>query len=124
MKAVMEMIVLEVRTQNEEETEQVGEKLGSMLKPGSVVALFGDMGAGKTVFVRGLARAAGYSGRVTSPTYSLVNEYEGSIPVFHFDMYRLRGEEELYEIGWEEYLERGGICAVEWSERKIGRAHV
>jgi len=119
MKAVMEMIVLEVRTQNEEETEQVGEKLGSMLKPGSVVALFGDMGAGKTVFVRGLARAAGYSGRVTSPTYSLVNEYEGSIPVFHFDMYRLRGEEELYEIGWEEYLERGGICAVEWSERIV-----
>lgn len=116
MKAVLIMIAIEVHTHSEAETEQVGEKLGMQLKPGSVVALFGDMGAGKTVFVRGLARAAGYSGRVTSPTYTIVNEYGGAIPVYHFDMYRLRGEEELYELGWEDYLARGGICAVEWSE--------
>ncbi|MGI6577917.1 MAG: tRNA (adenosine(37)-N6)-threonylcarbamoyltransferase complex ATPase subunit type 1 TsaE [Eubacteriales bacterium] len=113
------MIVIEVNTHSEVETEQVGEKLGKLLKPGSVVALFGDMGAGKTAFVRGLVRATGFNGRVTSPTYSIVNEYNGPIPVFHFDMYRLRGDEEFYELGWEDYLVRGGICVVEWSERII-----
>jgi tRNA threonylcarbamoyladenosine biosynthesis protein TsaE len=119
MKAVLAMIVIEVNTHSEAETEQVGEKLGKLLKPGSVVALFGDIGAGKTAFVRGLVRATGFNGRVTSPTYSIVNEYNGPIPVFHFDMYRLRGDEEFYELGWEDYLVRGGICVVEWSERII-----
>jgi tRNA threonylcarbamoyladenosine biosynthesis protein TsaE len=110
-------MLIEVLTHSEKETELVGEGLGRTLGPGSVVALFGGLGAGKTAFVRGLARAAGYKGRVTSPTYSIVNEYLGEVPVFHFDMYRLEGPDELYELGWEDYLLRGGICAVEWSER-------
>ena len=117
-------MTIEVRSHSEEETEQIGEKLGSTLVPGSVVALFGGLGAGKTAFVRGLARAAGYGGRAVSPTYSIVNEYLGSVPVFHFDMYRLAGPDDLYELGWEDYLSRGGICAVEWSERIEGELPV
>lgn len=107
----------EVLSHSETETELVGKELGKTLKSGSVVALFGGLGAGKTTFVRGLASAAGYQGRVTSPTYTIVNEYLGATPVFHFDMYRLGGPDELYELGWEDYLSRGGICVVEWSER-------
>ena len=71
---------------------------------------------GKTAFTRGLARGLGCRGRVTSPTFTIVNEYSGDIPLFHFDMYRLGGEDELFDIGWEDYLARGGVCAVEWSE--------
>jgi len=74
------------------------------------------LGAGKTAFTRGLVRGLGYNGRVTSPTFTVVNEYEASIPVFHFDAYRLSGEEELYDIGFEDYLNRNGVCVIEWSE--------
>lgn len=102
---------------NETETEAAGETLASRLRAGDVVAYWGGLGAGKTAFTRGLARGLGYEGRVTSPTFTIVNEYEGRLPLFHFDMYRLSGEDELFEIGWEDYLSRGGICAVEWSER-------
>ena len=104
-------------THTEKETEAVGALLAEKLQPGAVVAMRGDLGAGKTVFVRGFARALGYTGRVTSPTFTIVNEYEGDIPVFHFDMYRLSDSEELYGIGWDDYLKRGGVCIVEWSER-------
>ncbi len=97
-------------------TELAGEELAKELRPGDVVALFGGMGAGKTAFVRGLARGLGISAPVTSPTYTVVNEYAGDVPLFHFDMYRLGGEDELFDIGWEDYLSRGGVCAVEWSE--------
>jgi tRNA threonylcarbamoyladenosine biosynthesis protein TsaE len=110
----------EILSHSEEDTELAGAELGKDLEPGSVVALFGGLGAGKTTFVRGLASAAGYKGRVTSPTYVIVNEYPGRIPVFHFDMYRLKGPEELGELGWEDYLDRGGICVVEWAERIVG----
>ena len=73
---------------------------------------------GKTAFTRGLAQGLGYEGRVTSPTFTIVNEYEGrGLPLFHFDMYRLEGAGDLFDIGWEDYLDRGGVCAVEWSER-------
>ena len=99
------------------ETEALGEKLAKQLQPGSVLAYFGDLGAGKTAFTRGLARGLGCTGRVTSPTFTIVNEYEGPIPLFHFDMYRLGDSDELFDIGWEDYLARGGVCAVEWSER-------
>ena len=75
---------------------------------------------GKTAFTRGLARGLGCRGRVTSPTFTIVNEYSGDIPLFHFDMYRLGGEDELFDIGWEDYLARGGVCAVEWSEQVSG----
>ena len=99
------------------ETEAVGEALAKILKPGAVIAYRGDLGAGKTAFTRGLARGLGYTEPVTSPTYTIVNEYLGGrLPLFHFDMYRLRSSEDLWDIGWEDYLERGGVCAVEWSE--------
>ena len=100
-----------------EETERFGEMLAASLHPGSVVAYTGELGMGKTAFTRGLARRLGCRGRVTSPTFTIVNEYEGKIPLFHFDMYRLSSSDELFDIGWEDYLERGGVCAVEWSER-------
>lgn len=100
-----------------EDTEALGEALANTLKPGTVVAFSGDLGAGKTAFTRGLARGLGIRERVTSPTFTIVNEYEGGrLPLFHFDMYRLGSEDELYDIGWEDYLARGGVCAVEWSE--------
>ena len=99
-----------------EETEALGAELAGRLEPGDVVAFTGDLGAGKTAFTRGLARGLGCTGRVTSPTFTIVNEHEGPIPLFHFDMYRLGSADELYDIGWEDYLARGGVCAVEWSE--------
>ncbi len=99
-----------------EQTFNVGKDLAAKLNPGDVIAFHGDLGAGKTVFVRGLAEGLGLDARVTSPTFTIVNEYDGKIPLFHFDMYRLSGSDELFEIGWEDYLSRGGICAVEWSE--------
>ena len=104
-------------TQSPEETEQVAEKLAKFLRPGDVIAYQGDLGAGKTAFTRGLARGLGYDEPVTSPTYTIVNDYLGGrLPLFHFDMYRLRSSDDLWDIGWEDYLDRGGICAVEWSE--------
>jgi len=100
-----------------EETEALGEHLASVLKAGDVIAFYGDLGAGKTAFTRGLARGLGIQGPVVSPTYTIVNEYlSGKLPLFHFDMYRLETADDLFDIGWEDYLERGGICAVEWSE--------
>ncbi len=106
------------RTESEEETEKAGEELGLKLQPGAVVALRGDLGAGKTAFVRGLARGLGIHSGVSSPTFTVVNEYEGGrCPLFHFDLYRLENEQELLDIGWDDYLARGGVIALEWSER-------
>ena len=105
-------------TNGPEETEALGARLARALEPGAVVAFTGDLGAGKTAFVRGLARGLGVQDRVTSPTFTVVNEYEGGrLPLFHFDLYRLGSADELFDIGWEDYLARGGVCAVEWSER-------
>ena len=99
------------------ETEAAGEALARRLRPGTVLAYQGGLGMGKTAFTRGLARGLGCEDRVTSPTFTIVNEYEGRIPLFHFDMYRLPDADALFDIGWEDYLARGGVCAVEWSER-------
>ena len=108
---------MEFITNSPLETEKVGEALGKVLKPGSILAYAGDLGAGKTAFTRGLARGLGATEQVTSPTYTIVNEYlTGRMPLFHFDMYRLSSSDDLWDIGWEDYLERGGVCAVEWSE--------
>ena len=108
---------MEFLTNSPVETEAVGVALGKVLKPGTILAYRGDLGAGKTAFTRGLARGLGCGDIVTSPTYTIVNEYlSGRIPLFHFDMYRLGSSDDLWDIGWEDYLERGGVCAVEWSE--------
>ena len=113
---------MEYLSHNEQETEALGQRLAAALSPGAVVAYRGGRGMGKTAFARGLAKGLGYSGRVTSPTFTIVNEYEGGrLPLFHFDMYRLEDDDALFDIGWEDYLDRGGICAVEWSEQ-VARA--
>ena len=98
------------------DTEEVGRKLAEKLPGGSVVAMYGDLGAGKTAFVRGMARGMGLTCRVSSPTFTIVNEYLGERELIHFDMYRLSSADELFDIGWEDYLSRGAVCAVEWSE--------
>ena len=108
---------MEFITNSPAETEAVGMALGKILKPGTVIAYRGDLGAGKTAFTRGLARGLGSTELVTSPTYTIVNEYLGGrMPLFHFDMYRLASSDDLWDIGWEDYLDRNGVCAVEWSE--------
>ena len=108
---------MEFITNSPAETEKVGQALAEGLTAGAVIAFTGDLGAGKTAFTRGLAKGLGATERVTSPTYTIVNEYlSGRMPLFHFDMYRLSSADELWDIGWEDYLLRGGVCAVEWSE--------
>ena len=108
---------MEFITNAPEETEALGERLGKILTPSTILAYRGDLGAGKTAFTRGLARGLGCTQQVTSPTYTIVNEYLGGrLPLFHFDMYRLASSDDLWDIGWEDYLERDGVCAVEWSE--------
>jgi len=113
---------MEFITHSPVETEMIGAALGKILKPGTVIAYRGDLGAGKTAFTRGLAKGLGADDMFTSPRYTIVNEYlSGRMPLFHFDMYRLRSADDLFDIGWEDYLERGGVCAVEWSEN-VGEA--
>ena len=108
---------MQYTTNSPGETESIGIALGKILTPGSIIAYRGDLGAGKTAFTRGLAKGLGCTEQVTSPTYTIVNEYlSGRIPLFHFDMYRLRSSDDLWGIGWDDYLDRGGVCAVEWSE--------
>ena len=104
------------QTHSEAETEQVGADFAASLPGGTVVAFYGELGSGKTAFVRGMARGMGLKCRVSSPTFTIVNEYEGDRELFHFDMYRLASGDELFDIGWEDYLARGAVCAVEWSE--------
>lgn len=108
---------MQIRTISPEETEAIGRKIAAKLLPGDIIAYYGDLGAGKTAFTRGLAAGLGVTEQVTSPTYTIVNEYlSGRLPLFHFDMYRLGSADDLFDIGWEDYLARGGVCAVEWSE--------
>lgn len=103
-------------SESEKDTEKIGEEFAKGLKGGTVVAMYGDLGAGKTAFVRGMARGMGITARVSSPTFTIVNEYLGETPLIHFDMYRLTSSDELFDIGWEDYLARGAVCVVEWSE--------
>lgn len=102
---------------NEAETEKIGAEFSSSLPGGTVVAMYGDLGAGKTAFVRGMAKGMGLNCRVNSPTFTIVNEYLGERELIHFDMYRLDSADDLYDIGWEDYLNRGAVCVVEWSEK-------
>ncbi|MEA5153002.1 MAG: tRNA (adenosine(37)-N6)-threonylcarbamoyltransferase complex ATPase subunit type 1 TsaE [Oscillospiraceae bacterium] len=103
-------------TESEHETEQLGRGFAEKLPGGTVVAMYGELGSGKTAFVRGMAKGMGLDCRVSSPTFTIVNEYLGDRELIHFDMYRLSSADELFEIGWEDYLSRGAVCAVEWSE--------
>ena len=106
-----------IYTKSEAETERAGEDFGRAVPDGSVVALYGDLGAGKTAFVRGMVRGMGISARVNSPTFTIVQEYrEGRLPLFHFDVYRLRNAEDLFEIGADEYFYGRGVCVVEWAD--------
>jgi tRNA threonylcarbamoyladenosine biosynthesis protein TsaE len=105
-----------IESNSELETEHAGERFAANLPDGVVVAMYGELGSGKTAFVRGMARGMGISMRVSSPTFTIVNEYRGDRELIHFDMYRLSSGDELFDIGWEDYLNRGSVCAVEWSE--------
>lgn len=108
---------MEYISRSEKDTEEIGERLAhSLPQHGVVIAMYGELGAGKTAFVRGLARGLEVEGHVVSPTFNIVNEFYGKRDLFHFDMYRLGSADELFDIGWEDYLNRGGVCAVEWSE--------
>lgn len=103
------------KTFSVEETIELGEKLGKILSLGDVVTLNGDLGAGKTHFTKGIARGLGIDECVTSPTFTIVNEYKGRLPLYHFDVYRIDDIYEMYEIGFEEYLYGEGVCIIEWS---------
>jgi tRNA threonylcarbamoyladenosine biosynthesis protein TsaE len=100
-----------------DETEAIATELASILKSGDIVTLYGPLGSGKTTFVRGLAQGLGCQIPVRSPTYSLINEYPGPLPLFHLDFYRLEGMAEIEDLGWTEYLDSGGVVAIEWPEK-------
>lgn len=100
-----------------EETEKIAKEIGKSLEPGSVVCLEGDLGAGKTAFTRGLAAAFGVKDYdVSSPTFMIVNEYDGKCPIYHFDVYRISDIEEMFDIGFEEYIYGDGISIIEWAD--------
>ena len=104
-------------SKSEKDTEALGARLArSLPEGGAVIAMYGELGAGKTAFIRGLGAELQVKSAVVSPTFTIVNELQGQRELFHFDMYRLGSGDELFDIGWEDYLSRGGICAVEWSE--------
>lgn len=98
-------------------TRDLGRRLAGALRPGDVIYLDGPLGAGKTTFVQGLARGLGVSEAVASPTFTLINEYAGRLPVFHWDLYRLPAPADVRELGWDDYLAREGVILVEWAER-------
>lgn len=99
-----------------EDTQKIASEIADTLKGDEFIAMYGDLGAGKTAFVQGLARALGITDHITSPTFTIVNEYEGRVPLYHFDVYRISDPDEMYEIGYEEYVDTDGICIVEWAE--------
>ena len=100
---------------NDQETREIGFKLGKLLKPGSIVCLIGDLGAGKTTMTQSLAEALEVDDYITSPTFTIVNQYEGKMPLYHFDVYRIGCSEEMYDIGFEEYINGDGVCIIEWA---------
>ena len=114
--------MISVVTNGEAETVALGERLGRLLRPGDFVALYGELGSGKTRFAQGVAIGAGVdpNTRVTSPTYTIMNEYQGTFPLYHFDLYRLAGDTDIVELGFEDYFYGRGICLVEWAERLVG----
>lgn len=112
---------MEYITKNSEETYALAKEFSKKLKSGDTVLLLGEMGVGKTVFTKGVCDGLGVDDYITSPTFTIVNEYEGkNLPVYHFDLYRLEDESELFEVGFEEYLTGGGVCIIEWPQIAYG----
>lgn len=113
------MSVLQITTGSSGETEELGATVGSLLKPGSFLALRGDLGGGKTCLTRGVVASMAPQSvhLVASPTYAIMNCYPGDTPVYHFDFYRLAGDDDIAELGFEEFFYGDGVCVVEWSER-------
>lgn len=105
---------MKIITNNENETYNIGIKIGKQLKAGDILSLNGDLGAGKTYLTKGIAKGLGIEDYITSPTFTILNEYKGRIPLYHFDVYRINDVEEMYEIGFEEYLYGNGVCIIEW----------
>ncbi len=112
--------MFEIGTKSPEETYVLGKKIGGLLKPGDVVAITGELGAGKTTLIKGLAEGLGVADFVSSPSFIIINEYSGKFPFYHIDLYRLEEVREIEELGVTEYFERGGIVAIEWAEKLAG----
>lgn len=108
--------ILEIVTKSENETEAVAQDFAQKLNPGDFLAFYGDLGSGKTAFIRGIADILCPGVRVSSPTYAIVNEYRGKTEIYHFDMYRITDEDSLYSVGFYDYFDRNGIIAAEWCE--------
>lgn len=107
--------MVKIYLENEEKTKEIGYKLGKLVEPGSVICLIGDLGAGKTTMTQSLAEALEVDDYITSPTFTIVNEYEGRLPLYHFDVYRIGCSEEMYDIGYDEYINSDGVCIIEWA---------
>ncbi|CEK32216.1 P-loop ATPases [[Clostridium] sordellii] len=107
--------MVKIYLENEEQTKDIGYKLGQLLTPKSVICLIGDLGAGKTTMTQSLAKALEVDDYITSPTFTIVNEYEGRIPLYHFDVYRIGSSDEMYDIGFDEYIDGDGVCIIEWA---------
>lgn len=111
------MIIFNLVTKNLRQTIKLGEQLARGVKKGDVIALIGDLGAGKTSFTQGIARGLGVKGYIRSPSFKLINEYKGTLPVFHFDLYRLKNISEVEDLGYKDYFYNGGITIIEWAEK-------
>lgn len=101
--------------EDENKTKELGEKLGKLVDAGSIICLVGDLGAGKTTFTQSFAKSLGVDDYITSPTFTIVNEYKGRLPLYHFDVYRIGCSEEMYDIGYDEYINSDGVCIIEWA---------
>ncbi len=106
----------EFRTFSSQETVEVAKRLGNILQNGDVICLNGDLGTGKTAFTNGIAQSLGIDGYITSPTFTIVNEYRGNIPLFHFDVYRIGEPDEMFDIGYDEYISGEGVVVIEWAD--------
>ena len=106
--------MIKIYLENEQQTRDIGFKLGKLLTPKSVVCLIGDLGAGKTTMTQSLAQSLEVDDYITSPTFTIVNEYEGRMPLYHFDVYRIGSSDEMYDIGYDEYINGDGVCIIEW----------
>jgi tRNA threonylcarbamoyladenosine biosynthesis protein TsaE len=109
--------MIKIETHSFEETVELGKKLGSILKSGDIICLSGDLGTGKTALTNGIAKFLGINSYITSPTFTLVNEYEGTLPLYHFDVYRISDPDEMFDIGFEEYINGRGVTIIEWGEQ-------